>query len=187
MPTNQFQRMIFAFLTVLVTVHFYVFYSVYVVNGNLLMANAGVNSVLDAVNAMGGIYMFGRFLPVWAVIIVEFVFAYGLELLLGSPQSFRLACRMFDPKSTNPVIFETVIICSTVFIMCPSMSFLASLFYYPYYSGFNIFTFLANWLKLVCFNFPFALFTQIFFIQPLIRRVFGVLFKKNKAAVSRIA
>ena len=37
MPKNQFQRMVFAFLTVLVTVHAYVFYSLYVVNGNALM------------------------------------------------------------------------------------------------------------------------------------------------------
>ena len=29
MPRNQFQRMVFAFLTVLVTVHGYVFYSLY--------------------------------------------------------------------------------------------------------------------------------------------------------------
>ena len=34
MPRNQFQRMVFAFLTVLVTVHGYVFYSLYVINGS---------------------------------------------------------------------------------------------------------------------------------------------------------
>ena len=34
MPRNQFQRMIFALLTVIVTVHAYVFYSLYVVNGS---------------------------------------------------------------------------------------------------------------------------------------------------------
>ena len=37
MPRNQFQRTVFAFLTVLVTVHAYVFFSLYVVNGNTLM------------------------------------------------------------------------------------------------------------------------------------------------------
>ena len=31
MPKNQFQRMIFALLTVIITVHGYVFYSLYVV------------------------------------------------------------------------------------------------------------------------------------------------------------
>ena len=36
MPKNQFERMIFAFLTVVVTVHGYIFYSLYVVNGSVL-------------------------------------------------------------------------------------------------------------------------------------------------------
>ncbi len=36
MPRNQFQRMVFAFLTVVITVHAYVFYSLYVVNGSTL-------------------------------------------------------------------------------------------------------------------------------------------------------
>jgi hypothetical protein len=63
--------------------------------------------------------------------------------------------------------------------MCPAMSFLAAWFYYPYYAGFNIFTLLANWLKLVCFNFPFAYFTQLFFIQPLVRVLFKLIFAKQ--------
>ncbi|WP_298483695.1 hypothetical protein [uncultured Ruminococcus sp.] len=50
MPRNQFQRMVFAFLTVVVTVHAYVFYSLYVVNGSaLLAANEGASGVLDAI------------------------------------------------------------------------------------------------------------------------------------------
>ena len=75
--------------------------------------------------------------------------------------------------------FETAIICATVGLMCPAMSFLAAWFYYPYYAGFDIWTLLANWLKLVCFNFPFAYFSQLFFIQPLIRSVFSFLFRKD--------
>ena len=182
MPRNQFQRMIFALLTVVVTVHAYVFYSLYVVNGATLMSVTGAGSVLGAIRAQGGVYMCGRMLPIWAVVIVEFVLAYTLENLMGSPCSFRLAAKVFDPRSTNPVLFETAIICATVGLMCPAMSFLAAWLYYPYYAGFNFFTLLANWLKLVCFNFPFAFFTQLFFIQPLIRTLFKVLFRKDLAA-----
>ncbi len=179
MPRNQFQRMIFAFVTVIFTVHAYVFYSLYVVNGNILMAVTGADSVLHAVNAQGGVYMFGRMLPIWAVIAIEFCFAYGLECVMGSPCSFKLASKCFDPRATHPVLFETAIISATVGLMCPAMSFLAAWFYYPYYAGFNIFTLLANWLKLVCFNFPFAFFSQLFFIQPLVRTIFKILFKKD--------
>ena len=37
MPRNQFQRMFFAFVTVVITVHAYGFYSLYVVNSTTLM------------------------------------------------------------------------------------------------------------------------------------------------------
>lgn len=179
MPRNQFQRMVFAFITVLITVHAYVFYSLYVVNGDTLMSVTGQPGVLSAINSQGGVYMFGRALPIWVVVITEFVFAYVLEVLVGSPCSFKLASKVFDIRSTHPVIFESAIICATVGIMCPAMSFIASFLYYPYYNGFNIVTLLANWLKLVCFNFPFAFFTQLFFIQPFVRTVFKVLFRKD--------
>ncbi len=175
MPENQFQRMVFAFLTVLVTVHAYVFYSLYVVNGSLLMQLNGADSVIHAIDKQGGVYMFGRMLPIWAVILTEFIFAYGLECVIGSPCSFRLACKNFEIGKTHPVIFESAVICATVGIMCPAMSFLAAWFYYPYYEGFHLETLLANWLKLVCFNFPFALFSQLFFIQPLIRTIFRLI------------
>ncbi len=178
MPKNQFERMVFAFLTVLVTVHSYVFYSLYVVNGSTLMSVTGKQSVLGAISSQGGVYMFGKFLPIWAVVLVEFFFAYGLEIVMGSPCSFKLASKVFDPQKTNPVIFESAIICATVELMCPAMSLIAAFLYYPYYMGFNAVTLLANWLKLVCFNFPFAFFTQLFFIQPLIRTVFKLIFRR---------
>ena len=72
MPRNQFQRMVFAFLTVLVTVHAYVFYSLYVVNGQTLMNITQENSVLKAIRNQGGVYMFGRMCPIWMVVLVEF-------------------------------------------------------------------------------------------------------------------
>ena len=182
MPQNQFQRMIFALITVVITVHAYVFYSLYVVNGSTLMEVTGASSVLGAINAQGGVYMFGQMLPIWAVILIEFCFAYCLEIFIGSPMSFKLASRVMDPRKNHPVIFESAIICATVGIMCPAMSFLAAWMYYPYYAGFNLLTLLANWLKLVCFNFPFAFFTQMFFIQPFVRMAFKTLFRKQIAA-----
>lgn len=119
MPQNRFQKMMFAFITVVITVHAYVFYSLYVVNGQTLMSVTGQSSVLGAINAQGGVYMLGRMCPIWLVVIVEFV--------------------------------------------------------------------LANWLKLVCFNFPFAFFTQLFFIQPLVRTVFKAIFVRKKAVTTEQA
>lgn len=179
MPRNQFQRMVFAFLTVLVTVHAYVFYSLYVVNGTTLRDLNGTTSVMYAINNQGGVYIFGGFHPIWFVVITEFLFAYCLEIIMGSPLSFKLACKVFDPRTTHPVLFESAIICATVGLMCPTMSFIAALIYFPYYSGFTVVALIANWLRLLCFNFPFAFFTQLFFIQPLIRKTFKLLFRKD--------
>lgn len=179
MPRNQFQRMIFALITVVITVHAYVFYSLYVVNGTTLMGLNGTTSVIAAINKQGGVYMFGTYLPIWTVVLVEFCFAYCLEVVMGSPCSFKLACRVFDPRKNHPMIFESAIICATVGLMCPAMSLIAAIIYYPYYQGFHIIPLFANWLKLVCYNFPFAFFTQLFFIQPFVRTIFKALFRKD--------
>lgn len=182
MPRNQFQRSIFALITVIITVHAYVFYSLYVINGDLFKTLTGEATVLEAIDKMGGVSMCGMTVPIWAVVIVEFVLAFTLESVMGSPLSFKLACKVFDPRETHPVLFETAIISATVGLMCPAMSFIAAFLYYPYYTGFDIFTLLANFLKLVCFNFPFAFFSQLFFIQPFVRTVFKFLFRKDIAA-----
>ena len=179
MPQNKFQRFIFALLTVVITVHAYVFYSLYVVNGTTLMTITGASGVLDAIKAQGGVMMFGAMLPIWAIILIEFICAITLEITVGSPLSFKLACRVFDPRKDHPMLFESAIICATVGLMCPIMSFLAAWMYYPYYAGFSILTLFANWLKLVCFNLPFAYFTQLFFIQPFVRFVFGKIFRRQ--------
>ena len=179
MPKNKKERAIFAFITVFITVHAYVFYSLYVINGNTLMNVAGKTSVISAINTLGGVYMFGHYLPIWAVVLVELGFAYTFEMLIGQPFSFKMACNNYDIKKTDPVTFETAVITSTAAIMVPIMSLVAAFLYYPYYMGFNIFTLLANWLKLICFNFPFAYFTQLFFIQPFVRQIFKTIFKRK--------
>ena len=180
MPKNQFQRMVFAFITVLITVHAYVFYSLYVVNGAYFKSVSPVGGVIDGINTQGGICAFGTLMPIWAIVLIEFAFAFTLECTVGQPLSFKLAQKVFNPETTHPVLFECAIISATVGIMCPAMSFIASLIYYPYYSGFNFLTLLADWLKLVCYNFPFAFFTQTFFIQPFVRTVFKLIFVRKR-------
>jgi len=186
MPQNKFQRLMFALITVIITVHAYVFYSIYVINGSIIMQVNEASSVLEAVNKQGGIMMFGQMLPIWVIILVEFCLAYCLEVTIGQKYSFKFASKIFDIKTTHPVLFETAIICATVGIMCPAMSFIAAFLYYPYYMGFNIFTLLANWLKLVCFNFPFAYFTQLFFIQPTVRTIFKLIFVRNNTGRNKM-
>ncbi|MBR1799132.1 MAG: hypothetical protein IJ761_04455 [Bacteroidales bacterium] len=172
--------MFFAFITVVITVHAFVFYNLYVVNGTALMSATTTDNIADAIRTQGGVYMFARFVPVWLVVAVEFLCAYALEVIIGQPLSFRLASRMFDPMTTSPTLFETTIITSTVFFMCPSMSLLASLFYFPYAEGLTLAKFLATWFRTVCYNLPFAFFSQLLFIQPLVRMLYRLAFPVAK-------
>ena len=38
---------------------------------------------------------------------------------------------------------------------------------------------IAQWMQKIVFNFPFAFFTQIFFVQPVVRVTFRKIFKKQ--------
>lgn len=178
---NQIQHLVYALITVGITVPAFVFYSLYVVEGDTLMQATGTSSVLQAIECQGGVYMFGSYLPLWMVVAVELVCAYLLAVFMGSPLAFRLASRKFDPRRNHPMIFESAIITSTVCLMCPSMSLLADLFYYPYHEGFNIITLLCRWFRLVCYNLPFAYFSQMFFIQPFVRFAIRRIFPSNIA------
>lgn len=166
---NLLQHLVYALITVVITVHAFVFYSLYVVEGDALMQATGTLSVLQAIDSQGGVYMFSTHLPIWLVIVVETVCAFVLAVLVGSPLAFRLASRKFDPRRNHPMIFESAVITATVCIMCPTMSLLADVFYYPYYEGFNVIDFLCRWFRLICYNLPFAYFSQMLFVQPFVR------------------
>ena len=178
---NQIQHLVYAFITVLITVHAFVFYSLYVIEGDDIMRAAGAASVWQALKSQGGVYMFGGHLPVWLMIIIEMFCAFVLAVTFGSPLAFRLASRKFDPRRNHPMIFESAVITATVCLMCPSMSLLADAFYYPYYEGFNVIDFMCRWFRLVCYNLPFAYFSQMFFVQPFVRFAIRRLFPTNIA------
>ena len=178
---NQIQHLVYALITVVITVHAFVFYSLYVVEGDALMRSTGTTSVLQAIGSQGGVYMFGSHLPIWLVIVVETVCAFVLAVGMGSPLAFKLASRKFDPRRNHPMIFESAVITATVCLMCPSMSLLADAFYYPYYEGFNVIDFMCRWFRLVCYNLPFAYFSQMFFVQPFVRFAIRKIFPSNIA------
>ncbi len=145
------------------------------------MQATGTTSVLQALDSQGGVYMLGNYMPIWLMILIEMLFAFVLAVAMGSPLAFRLASRKFDPRRNHPMIFESAIITATVCLMCPSMSLLADFFYYPYYNGFDVIDFLCRWFRLVCYNLPFAYFSQMFFVQPFVRFVIRRLFASNIA------
>ena len=179
MSRNRTQHLVYALITVFITVHLFVFYSLYVIEGDSLMQATGTTSVWHAIDSQGGVYMLGSYLPIWLMILIEIVCAFVLAVTMGSPLAFRLASRKFAPRRNHPMIFESAIITATVCLMCPSMSLLADIFYYPYYKGFGVIDFLCRWFRLVCYNLPFAYFSQMFFVQPFVRFAIRHLFAGN--------
>lgn len=168
MPENKFEGRIFALITVLITVPCFVLYCLSYESGGILNINP-INLLI--------------FIP------IEFVLAYLSEIFLGSPLATKLALNAIDPKKNQPMIVETAIICSTVCVMCPWMTFLATIIYKGIIPclifgqvslGTFLLTFIPNFLQTVIINFPFALLTQLFFIQPLTRRIFRRIFRKEK-------
>lgn len=168
MPQTKFQRLMFALITVIITVPCFVFYcSSYEAGG----------FTVDVIKSS------------WIFIPIEFVLAYLCEVFIGSPLSVKLGLKAINPEKNDPMIVETAIICATVGIMCPLMSFLATILYNGIIAvGMNgasmsnfIINFIPYWLQKVILNFPFALLSQLFFIQPLTRTIFKAIFRNHLA------
>lgn len=157
MPTTTFQRIVFAFLSVLFTVPVFVCY-------NLAFEMGGMSNQV--------------FVASLKLIPIEFAFAFALETLFVGRLANFLAFRAVNPAENKPFIVMTAIICSTVCLMCPMMSFIATILY----NGINA-EFVAAWLQKVVRNFPLAFFSQLFFIQPLVRVLFGAIFARQLARV----
>ena len=81
-----------------------------------------------------------------------------------------------DLENNHP--FHLVIAISVVFIilMCPCMSFAATLLFKN--AGSQI---IAVWLQTTVLNFPMAFFLQLCFAGPIVRFVFGKIFRENRA------
>lgn len=108
---------------------------------------------------------------------LEFAIAFPLQLLLGYKMSKKLAFRVVNPQKDKPVFVILAITCATICIMCPSMSFAATVIH----NGFNS-EFAANWIQKTAYNFPFAFFIQIFFIGPTVRSIFRNTIGRNNYA-----
>lgn len=164
---------LYALFTVIITVPCFVLYCLSYENGGILNVE-----------------------PIFALKLIplEFVLAYLTEIFIGSPLSVKFALKTINPKEYKPMIVETAIVCATAVIMCVLMSFYATIIYkgifpslifkVPEFSISNFFiTFIPNFLQTVVFNFPFALLSQLFFIQPLVRRIFKFYKSKTKKLV----
>lgn len=114
------------------------------------------------------------FLMAFGELRIMLPIAFILEFFIVSKLSKFLAFRFIDPSKERPIVIILSISSMIVCLMCPMMSFVATLLFKN--PGSEI---IAVWLQTTVMNFPMAFFLQIFFVGPFVRNVFG-LFVKNK-------
>ncbi|SFK63231.1 Protein of unknown function [Lachnospiraceae bacterium KH1T2] len=114
------------------------------------------------------------FLMAFGELKIMLPIAFILEFFIVSKLSKFLAFRFIDPSKERPIVIILSISSMIVCLMCPMMSFIATLLFKN--PGSEI---IAVWLQTTVMNFPMAFFLQIFFVGPFVRNVFG-LFVKNK-------
>jgi hypothetical protein len=89
----------------------------------------------------------------------------ALETLIAGKLARKLAFGFVSPEKSRPFLIILAIQVSTVLIMCPMMSFVATL---VFKNGLHNNT-LSIWLQTVAVNFPMALFWQILVAGPVVR------------------
>ncbi|MCR5717086.1 MAG: DUF2798 domain-containing protein [Lachnospiraceae bacterium] len=153
MPKTKFQTIIF---TILMT-----FFMVYV----MICYNIALN--LGGMSNQVFLMAFGELKIMWPI-------AFLLDFFLFAKPAEKLAFRMVTPED-RPIFMILAISSMTVCLMCPAMSFAATLLFKN--PGSEV---IAVWLQTTALNFPMAFFWQIFFCGPLVRHIFGVLFRAKK-------
>ena len=156
MPKNLVQSIVFGVLMVVVMVYFMICY-------NIAMDMGGLTPSVFIL-ALGE-------LPIMAAI------AFVLESVALGKLANILSFRIVNPSTDKPMAIILAISAMTVCCMCPVMSFIATLMHSGTQSLFT------NWLQKWFFNFTPALLWQIFFAGPIVRFVFGLIFREREGKV----
>ena len=146
MPKTKLQNVIFTIIMAFVMVYAMVCY-------NISIDKGGMSNQI--------------FLLAFHEMPIMWPIAFILEFFVVEKLSKFLAFRIVSP--TDKPIFITLAISSMIVcIMCPTMSFIATvLFKHP---GSEI---IAQWFQTTVLNFPMALCWQLFFAGPLVSSLFG--------------
>lgn len=155
MPKTKFQDVVFTIMMVIVMVYGMVVY-------NIAMDMGGMTNQIF-------LMAFGE-LPVMGVI------GFVLEMLIAGPLSKKLAFCMVTPGKDKMIEVILAISAMTVCLMCPMMSFAATVLFKGVDSQL-----IAKWVQLTVTNFPMALCWQIFIAGPLVRLIFGKIFREKEA------
>lgn len=158
MPKTKLQEVIFTVFMVIVMVYAMVCY-------NIAFAMGGMqNKVFVAALSE---------MPIMCAI------GFVLDMLIAGPLAKKCAFKVVNPQKDRTIFIILAISVFSILFMCPMMSFAATILFN---GGFNS-EIVATWAGLTVKNFPMAFFWQIFVAGPLVRFVFGKIFReKSKKA-----
>lgn len=151
MPKTKFQEVVFTIMMVFVMVYAMICY-------NIAFNIGGMSNHV--------------FFDAFHELVIMGPIAFILDFFLYGSLSKKMAFRIVNPAEDKPIMIILAISSITVCLMCPSMSLAATLLFKN--AGTE---FIAVWLQTTALNFPMAFFWQIFFAGPLVRKIFGAIFK----------
>lgn len=159
MPKTKLQEVVFTILMVFVMVYAMICY-------NIALNMGGMSNIV--------------FLNAFHELVIMGPIAFILDFFLYGSLSKKLAFRIVTPGVDKPIMLILAISSITVCLMCPTMSFFATLLFKS--AGKE---FIAVWFQTTALNFPMAFFWQMFFAGPLVRAIFGMIFKEKEPQVMK--
>lgn len=154
MPKTKLEGFIFTLIMAFIMVYAMICY-------NISLNLGGMN---DQVFLMA----FGEMRIMWPVAVV-------LEMFVMEKPVMALTNRVVSKDSSFTVVL--LVRCAlTVCLMCPTMSFVATLLF----KDFSTAGLISTWLQTAAFNFPMAMAWQIFYAGPFGRLIFRAIFRRNK-------
>lgn len=153
MPKTKLEGFIFTLIMAFIMVYAMICY-------NISLNLGGMN---DQVFLMA----FGEMRIMWPVAVV-------LEMFVMEKPVMALTKRVVSEDSSFTVVL--LVRCAlTVCLMCPTMSFVATLLFKDYSNAGLI----STWLQTAAFNFPMAMAWQIFYAGPFGRLIFRAIFRRK--------
>ena len=154
MPKTKFQNFIFTLMTAILMAYCMIVYSI------------AINSPEGLVNQ--------TFLIALREFPIEGIIVFLLAFFVASPIAKKLAFRIVDPKEDNKMFIILSIQTFTVLTMVGLMSVYA--LFAQHLINSNV---VCNYIVVYCKNFIMAYPLQIFFVGPLVRNIFRIIFKKQ--------
>lgn len=154
MPKNKFQEVIFTIIMVIVMVYAMICY-------NIALSTGGVTNTV--------------FLAAFGELIIMGPIAFILDFFIVGFLAKKKAFSIVNLEKDNPFHLVLAISFVSVIMMCPLMSLAATILFKN--AGKEFF---AVWIQTTALNFPMALCWQIFFAGPLVRWIFGLIFKQTE-------